>query len=69
MEARSVRAGLVGVNEAARVPDRQRPEEDRVDQREDRRRGADADRERENREGGEPGILAELAERVFQHSG
>src|SRR3954467_12371671 len=55
---------LVKDDEALRVWKRQRPEEHRVDEREDRRRGANADGKRENRHGAERGVLTETAEGV-----
>src|SRR5207247_3748405 len=50
--------------EAFRVGDRERPQHDRVDQREDRGRAADAERERQDGRGREDGRETELTDRV-----
>jgi hypothetical protein len=53
-------------HEPAGVGERQRPQERRIDDAEDGRVGADAQREREDRHGRESGRLAEPAHRVRQ---
>ena len=50
--------------QARRIADRQRPQHDRVDEREDRGRAADAEAKREHGGGSEDRRLAELAEDV-----
>ena len=50
--------------EARRVGDRQRAQHDRVDEREDRGRAADAERERQDGRGREDGRETELTDRV-----
>ena len=50
--------------EAFRVGDRERAQHDRVDQREDRGRAADAERERQDGRGREDGRETELTDRV-----
>src|SRR5213079_2843772 len=49
-----------------RIFHRQRPEQDRVDNREDGGVRPDAEREREHGHGGEAGVLEQLAEGEFQ---
>ena len=49
-----------------RLPHRQRPKHERVDDREHRRIRPDAQREREHGHGGEPGVLQHLAEGEFE---
>jgi len=55
--------------EALRVGDRERAQHDRVDQREDRGRAADAERERQNGRGCEDGRETELTDRVTDGAG
>ena len=66
VEAGAVAARLGGVDEPPRVAEREGAEEERVDEREDRRRRPHADGERRDGEGGERGAPPELAEREAQ---
>ena len=65
----AVHAAVVFVadaNEGFRIDDRKVMEQDGIDQREDGRVGADAEREREQHGNGEPRRLAQLAECITQ---
>src|SRR5690348_1705450 len=63
---RRLASGPAKHDKLRRVAHRQRTEDHRVDQAEDRRIGADAEGQRQDRYGCEPGVAAELAEAVAQ---
>ena len=52
--------------QATRIPERQRPQQHRIDDAEHCRAGADAEREREQGDSGEPRRLDELSERELE---
>ena len=64
--AAHVRALLVEHDQLVRARDRQLAQQDLIDEREDGGVGADAERERQDRDGREQGTAAESAERQAQ---
>jgi hypothetical protein len=64
-----VRTLLVQHAELVGRPDRQLAQQHLVDQREDRRVGANPGRERQNRHAGEEGVAAEATQGVYRIEG
>ena len=58
----ATRVGRPHTNQPIRLRIRKRPQDDGIDDAEDGRVGADAERERGDRRGGEPGALAERSQ-------